>query len=93
MGLDDLSRWRIHDLGTLPGNDFNSATGINERGEIVGVSSSDEGGSTRVFLWKAGRMHDITAVDSVVVAHAWINDAGQVLETLARELGVNNTFV
>jgi probable HAF family extracellular repeat protein len=82
-GLTIASRWRIHDLGTLPGYPGGSlATGINERGEVVGVSQAAHTYSQRVFLWKAGRMQDITAVDYGENAYAWINDSGQVLERL-----------
>lgn len=83
-GLTIVSRWRIRDLGTLPGSPESWATGINERGEVVGLSQDAQDNFAQwVFLWKAGRMLDITADHSGRNASASINDAGQVLETLS----------
>ena len=43
----------MRDLGTLPG-DFNSgALGINDKGQVVGVSN-DLSGNPRAFLWQKG---------------------------------------
>jgi probable HAF family extracellular repeat protein len=38
------------DLGTLPGGNFSDATGINERGQVVGVANTASG-AVRAALW------------------------------------------
>jgi probable HAF family extracellular repeat protein len=42
---------RITDLGTLPGDEFSGANGINDRGQIVGTSSTSTGFGHAV-LWQ-----------------------------------------
>jgi len=49
----------MRDLGTLGGNgEATIATGINEKGTIVGFSQTASG-ETHAFLWRAGRMRDL----------------------------------
>jgi probable HAF family extracellular repeat protein len=48
----------IRDLGTLPEDAFSEAFGVNERGEVVGVSFGGTSGS-RAFLWRDGVMTDL----------------------------------
>ena len=94
-GLTIVSRWRIRDLGALPGFPDSWAWGINERGEVVGVSSASEGDKAdqRVFLWRNGRMRDITPVSwPARVTLTAINDAGQVLEDLSTATGEEHAF-
>jgi probable HAF family extracellular repeat protein len=65
---------KIHDLGSFGGNQ-NGAAGINDRGQVVGVSlntipdplslfdqfffGSTKGTQTRAFLWEHGHMQDL----------------------------------
>jgi probable HAF family extracellular repeat protein len=50
------------DLGTLPGASSSWATGINDRGWVVG--EADMGNMTsHGFLWRHGRMTDLSALD------------------------------
>lgn len=35
--------WSIEDVGTLPGDEYSTATGLNDYGEIVGISSTAAG--------------------------------------------------
>ena len=51
------SDYRIIDLGTL-GGDTSVATAINDRGQVVGYSTTDDG-QTRAFLYANGRMRNI----------------------------------
>jgi probable HAF family extracellular repeat protein len=53
-------RGRVSDLGTL-GADLATATGINARGAVVGISGvlSGDGGS-HPFLWERGTMTDLS---------------------------------
>jgi probable HAF family extracellular repeat protein len=48
----------IHDLGTLPGDSISEATGINDRGQIVGVSFP----SSHAFIWQDGVMTDLNSL-------------------------------
>jgi probable HAF family extracellular repeat protein len=95
-GLTIVSRWQIRDLGTLPGFPSSAAAAINERGEVVGVSAKTDGGEkagTRVFLWRDGRMQDITAAPwPAHVRSLAINDAGQVLEAVTTATGEEHAF-
>jgi len=70
----------MRDLGTL-GGDFAWATGMNDSGQVVGLSYTGNGAEYRAFLWDAsGGMVDLGILpgheDSE--AHA-INGAGQVV--------------
>lgn len=54
---------RCLDLGTLSGDVLSEATGINNHGQIVGVSIG--GGSpfgSRAFLWENGKMFDLNSL-------------------------------
>jgi probable HAF family extracellular repeat protein len=48
---------RCLDLGTLSGDILSEATGINNHGQIVGVSIGANG--SRAFLWEDGKMLDL----------------------------------
>jgi len=48
----------IHDLGTLPGDSLSEATGLNDRGQVVGVSYP----SSHAFLWQDGVMTDLNTL-------------------------------
>lgn len=50
----------LHDLGVLPGMTTSDATGINDLGHVVGVSS-DHRSSVRAFMYRDGAMVDIGA--------------------------------
>jgi probable HAF family extracellular repeat protein len=52
----------MRDLGTLPPGDVGSGgVGINDRGEVVGVSL-DASGNPRAFLWQDGVMTDLNTI-------------------------------
>jgi probable HAF family extracellular repeat protein len=69
-------------LGTLPGDDYSEARGLNERRQVVGVSCVDPSlTSCRAFLWENGVMFDLnelaTRPDGAVLINGQdINDAG-----------------
>ncbi|HEV2230104.1 MAG TPA: hypothetical protein VGR86_14250 [Steroidobacteraceae bacterium] len=51
----------IVNLHTLPGDALAEATGINDRGQVVGTSFAADG-SSRVFLWQGGKLYDLNTL-------------------------------
>jgi probable HAF family extracellular repeat protein len=75
---------RLLDLGTLQGYTSSVATGINNRGEIVGYCDNDT--SSAPFLDVSGQMYNVTALlvpnaGWTVIAVPGINDSGQIAAT------------
>ena len=72
----------IQDLGTLPGDADSSGLGINDQGEVVGVSF-DANGVPRAFLRHKGEMVDLNTLVSpdsplyLLFAHG-INSRGEI---------------
>ena len=75
-----LQKIRYHyiDLGTLGGT-FSWSTGINNWGQVVGLSET-ETGEVRAFVWIWGKMKDLGVLDGDSYSGAWsINDKGRVV--------------
>jgi probable HAF family extracellular repeat protein len=74
---------RAQALGTLPGYAFGAASGINNRGEVVGSAYNNHQGarsSVRAFVWKNGRMIDVgTLPEDDESAADDINARGQIV--------------
>jgi len=51
----------MKDLGTLTGDTYSMGSGINDEGDIVGVSL-DQNFNGRAFLWHKGRITDLNAL-------------------------------
>lgn len=69
----------MRDLGTLPGDSLSEATGINDRGQVVGVSFP----SSHAFIWQDGVMTDLNNLippDSSLslISTGDINDRGEI---------------
>jgi probable HAF family extracellular repeat protein len=71
-------------LGTLPGDDYSEARGLNEWRQVVGVSCVDPSlTSCRAFLWENGVMSDLNELaprpdGAVLINGQDINDAGMI---------------
>ncbi len=73
----------MSDLGTLPGDIISVGCGINNRGQVTGVSA-DSGGSLRAYLWQDGVMTDLNTLippnSPLYLLHAFsINSAGEIV--------------
>jgi len=69
---------KMTDLGTLGGPN-SSATGINARGQIVGVSDTAISGEAHAFLYDGGRMTDLGTLGGKKSEAYGINAAGDVV--------------
>jgi probable HAF family extracellular repeat protein len=74
----------MQDLGTLPGDAISEALGINNQGQIVGVSYGAGFTNPRAFLWQNGVMTDLNTlippVSSLSLQAAQeINDLGEIV--------------
>jgi probable HAF family extracellular repeat protein len=69
---------RMRDLGALPGGDYSVATGINERGDIVGRSTHQTGpwGSyySHAVLWRNGGIVELESDEVLSYAEDITND-------------------
>jgi probable HAF family extracellular repeat protein len=81
----------IVDLGTLGGT-LSAAAAINNRGQIVGTSTT-AAGQQRAFLWQDGIMMDLGTLegDEESSAHA-INKRGQVIGSSTNAAGERRAF-
>lgn len=77
------------DLGTLGG--ASAAGAINNRGQIVGTSTTPAG-EQQAILWQEGTMTVLDTLDGVSGA-ALINDRGQVLVYASSSIGTSVTFL
>jgi probable HAF family extracellular repeat protein len=73
----------MSDLGTLPGDDFSVAEGMNDESQVVGVSCGPSN-NCRAFVWQNGSMTDL---NQLIPPHSRlylirgedINDSGQIV--------------
>lgn len=66
-------------LGALPGDDSSSGLDVNERGDVVGVSSQASQGGSRGFLFSRGRMVNLGSLGGSFTDALAINNAGVVV--------------
>lgn len=69
--------WAATPLGTL-GGWYASASALNDRGEVVGVSATSLY-EDRAFLYSGGRLHDLGTLGGTASGATGINNAGQVV--------------
>ena len=73
----------MSDLGTLPGDVISVGCGINNRGQVAGVSV-DANGNLRAYLWQNGVMTDLNSLippnSPLYLMHAFsINSSGEIV--------------
>ena len=76
----------MRDLGTLPGDAISEALGINEAGQIVGVSFGAGFSHPRAFLWQDDLMMDLNSLipagsNLTLQVAGDINDRGEITGT------------
>jgi probable HAF family extracellular repeat protein len=69
-----LSRYVITDLGTISGKGNSSATGINNKGHVIG--EADAGAPDNAFLYSGGQLYQVAKAD-VSSGALGINDRGE----------------
>ncbi len=76
-------RYTVTDLGTLPGDTVSNASGINSRGDVVGLSGLGRLDTRHSFLYRDGVITDLGLFD-LIGSHDGpvINDGGQVTGVL-----------
>ena len=72
------AEFRLINLGAFKGDTVSSATAINDRGEIVGVSAKSNG-IPFAFAYRNGTMSRLSTNPSIPAA---INDAGQIVGSI-----------
>lgn len=76
----------VLDLGTLPGGDYSYGTAINDRGTVVGISSTDAIRNTEGFVWTPTGGMQFLKLDELGEYPRAINNRGEVVGTVEGEL-------
>lgn len=82
------------DLGNLGGTEFNGATAINDREQVVGLSGLPGNTTFHAFLWQSGVMTDLGTLpgDAFSVAFG-LNNKGQVIGESCDASGSCRAFI
>ena len=91
----------MRDLGTLPGQGADAqsqALGINDQGQVVGLSCTAGFASCQAFLWQNGVMTNLNSLvapgyDDQLIQASDINDAGVITGEAANSSGDVLSFV
>ena len=75
------------DLGALAPGGISKARAINDRSEIVGVSTNAGGSGARATLWRGGRIYDLNA-RLAAAAPGWVLRYAVGIDNAGRIVGV-----
>jgi probable HAF family extracellular repeat protein len=86
----------MSDLGTLPGDTFSVAAGINDKGQVVGESCNAS--SCRGFIWQNGSMTDLNLLvppsrNLYVLYGGDINSSGKIVGAALNPKGLERAVV
>jgi probable HAF family extracellular repeat protein len=87
-----LENGRMTDLGSLGGT-LGLANALNNRGQVVGFSTTAGDLTFRPFIWQRGVLTDIGTLGGDNGSAGWINEAGQVVGTADLADGTYHAFV
>jgi probable HAF family extracellular repeat protein len=75
-------------VGGAPG-----PAGNNNRGQVVGISTTCDFSSTRTLLWEKNKVIDMGTIGGLVLVPVALNDKGQAVGTYTTTAGVNHAFL
>lgn len=86
----EFPAYALVDVGTLPGYDHSKALGVNNAGEVVGLSTNDIAfGPNRAFIWRDGDMTDIGTLGGGGGTAVSIDDTSTVAGLAQVQSGLN----
>lgn len=86
----------VQDLGTLSGGTNSSASGVNNNGQVVGISDTAATGVRHAFIWDtANGMQDLGSLGgaNTLSSARRINDAGQIVGYYIGTDGKQHAFI
>jgi probable HAF family extracellular repeat protein len=94
----DGARGAVTSLGTLPGDFSSFATGINNRGQVVGNDFDSTFNWAHGFIWQHGVMTDLNTLipaDSnlFIISASNINDRGQISGMATVQTGPHKGYI
>src|SRR5215218_9606207 len=89
-----LTRWRMHDLGVLPGDRVSWPVGINELGQVV-VNSNRSGVPSRchAFVRQDRKVTRLSTLGGSSTCASAINERGQVVGSSSTSTGREHAFL